>query len=117
TPVSVRSGATNIQEQGTQTCPFAPMLQSIASDGSSATVALRSWHGQPVVIETSTDLQNWAPIYTNAMALPRFEYRHGNAMEGWRFEDASQDYGPPCGVGWDPQAMADPRRFYRAVQP
>lgn len=91
TPLSIRSGATDIQDQGSQTCPFRPMLQSISKTGSSATLALRSWHAQPVVLESSTDLRNWSPIYTNIMALPRFEYQ-------------------------DPAAAGLPRRLYRAVQ-
>jgi hypothetical protein len=74
-PVSTGLGATDIQEQGTQTCPFRPLLQCIADNGSLASLDVRSWHGQPVVLEASTNLQHWAPIHTNMMALPTFKYQ------------------------------------------
>src|SRR5262249_40924319 len=65
TPLISRPGATGIQQQGAQTCPFRPILQCIGNDGFTPSVTVRSWHEQAVVIEASTDLQQWAPIYTN----------------------------------------------------
>ena len=66
----IQSPDTMVQERGTEFCengPFRPIFQSISASHS---LTVRSWHGQPVVIEGSSDLQNWLPVHTNAMALP-----------------------------------------------
>jgi hypothetical protein len=90
TPLSIHSGATGIQQQSTQTCPFRPLLLSITGDGPSASLAMRTWHGQPVVVEASTDLQAWVPIHTNIPTLPIFKCQ-------------------------DPASTVIPQRFYRGV--
>jgi hypothetical protein len=92
-PIRVNPLITVLQEQGTETnCPFAPRFQSITkSSTGDILTSLRGWHGDSYVIETSTDLQNWAPAHTNLMTLPLFEFR-------------------------DTNAPASPQRFYRAFK-
>lgn len=93
-PKAFRSSDIVFTEQGTQLCengPFRPIFQSISASGDShASLTLRGWHGQPVVIETCADLQSWVPAYTNAMKLP---------------------------VESILDTASAPRRFYRAVVP
>jgi len=98
--IRIAPAVVGVQEQGTAECPFRPIFQTINGRGvaaaagpdSSVSLTLRSWHGQPVVIQTSTDLQNWLPVYTNSMTLPTFDYQ-------------------------DVSGTGSPRRFYRAVAP
>jgi hypothetical protein len=82
-----------MQEQGTETnCPFAPRFQSVTKSGYGEILAsFRGWHGDSYVIETSTNLQNWAPVHTNLMTSPLFEFT-------------------------DTNTPATPQRFYRALK-
>jgi hypothetical protein len=91
-PIRVNPLITLMQEQGTQTnCPFAPKLEFQASGNGEILPVLRGWHGDLYVIEASTDLEDWAPVYTGVMTLPLFEF---------------SDTGTPSGS----------RRFYRAFK-
>jgi hypothetical protein len=92
-PIRLNPLFTGLQEQGTETnCPFAPRFQSITKSSTGEIVAsLRGWHGDSYVIETATNLQHWAPVHTNSMTLPLFEFR-------------------------DTNTPASPQRFYRAFR-
>jgi len=92
TPVKVNPLVTVLQEQGTETnCPSAPIFQSLTRSNGEFLASVRGWHGDSYVIETSTNLPNWAPVQTNEMTLPLFEFR-------------------------DTKTPASPHRFYRAVK-
>lgn len=92
-PIRFNALITVLQEQGTETnCPFAPRFQPLTrSSNGESLVLLRGWHGDSYVVESSTDLQNWAPAHTNSMTLPLLEFRDANAS-------------------------ATPHRFYRAFK-
>jgi len=90
-PIHTEPGATGADVHGTALCengPFQPVFQSITK---SAGMTVRSWHGQSVVLEASSNLQHWAPIHTNLMA-PSFQYQ-------------------------DPNSAGFTHRFYRALVP
>jgi hypothetical protein len=93
TPIQVNPLVTVMQQQSTQTnCPFAPRFQSITkSSHGEILTSLRGWHRDSYVIETSTNLQDWAPVQTNEMRLPLFEFR-------------------------DTNTSASPHRFYRGLK-
>ena len=85
-PIRIDTLVSGLEQLGTETaCPSRPALR-IA--GTSLTV--RTWHGAPVVLEQSSDLQSWSTVHTNTMTLPSFVYDI---------------------------AAGEPRRFYRARQP
>jgi len=65
---------TGLVERGSARCENdlrRPVFRSIGPvSAQGVRTLLRSWHGRPVVVEASTDFQHWAPVHTNAMALP-----------------------------------------------
>lgn len=95
-PIRIETLVTGLQQQGTELCennPLRATFQSIRQlTGGGASLTLRSWHGEPLVIEASTDLQNWSPVHTNSMTLPSFEHE-------------------------DTDTSGSSRRFYRAFVP
>jgi hypothetical protein len=84
--VRIGEGVDLVVEEGSATCPFAPILSTLQAP----LVNLRGWHTWNAVIEASTDLVNWGPVHTNSVASPLVGY-------------------------WDAQDGQDAQRFYRAV--
>jgi nitrous oxidase accessory protein NosD len=83
-----RSPTAMIAEQGTEFCPFKPVIQGMSTPG---ILTVRSWHGDVLVIETSTDVAAWVPVHTNLSTLPCLIY------EDW-----------PTNIA--------PQRFYRVLR-
>ena len=83
-PIRLNPPFTVLQGQGTETnCPFAPRFQAITkSSPGDILVSLRGWHGDLYVIESSTNLQHWSPVYTNVFTLPLSEFRDTNTPAG-----------------------------------
>ena len=72
--------ATGVREEGTETCPFRPRFQSVTRSGAGGVWGLlRGWSGDTLVLEASTNLQQWVPVQTNTMALPLLEYQDATA--------------------------------------
>lgn len=92
--IRIRPTAVSVQVRDSATCPFRPILSSELNTTSPvrvpAIIALRSWHGQRAVMESSENLKDWTPVNTNSMSLPVL-----------RFEEV------------DPQKAS--QRFYRTV--
>ncbi len=70
---------TNVQEQGTETCPFTPRFKGFTrSSAGEVRALLRGWHGDTVMLQASTNLVDWVPVHTHIMELPTHECRDMN---------------------------------------
>ena len=64
---------TGIQIEGTNQPPFRPEFLPVSIQGDGLQINVRGWHGESVVLESSSDLRQWIAISTNTASLPLLE--------------------------------------------
>lgn len=77
-PLQIQPGVVGLQQQGTRLPPFHPEFVSITRTDTNQSQGLmltvRSWHGTPIVLETSTHVSDWLAVATNAAPRPSSEF-------------------------------------------
>ena len=83
--VWTNSAVSGLQEKGTELCCFEPRFQSmVLAENGKVKARVRTWHGQPLIVESSSDLKQWVPVSTTMVTLPMFEYEAPNGAAAGR---------------------------------